>query len=234
MANRAFIFVRRSGAYGIGHVGWAFTEENDIFTAGSVENHGGGLRTLPSEMDFWMLRTRDPIAPMRDRHYDEFKVIDLEQADPIGAKRVIFWVKQQVYATFGRNCMDDVYDVLRVYGVQQLPVPAQHWEPNHWFDQVQGAHYRIDDAGVAPEDDKMKPVMSSTVEPGLVRLEGSPDAEETPAAPTWRTPETEEAYTFQATLATVRSMPVVSSQSNQSATQGLLSRLMHLFGFEDR
>ena len=80
--------------------------------------------------------------------------------------------------------MDDAYDVLRAYGAQQLPVPAHHWEPNHWFNQVQGVHYRIAEDGVAPEDDQMKPVVIGAIEPDLASLKDDSSAEETPVAPT--------------------------------------------------
>ena len=234
MLNRAIIFVRRGAAYGIGHVGWAFAEDNDVFSAGAVENHGGGLHTSPKEMGFWARRTRDPITPMRARHYDEFKVIDLAQADPMGAKRVVAWVHQHAYEAFGRNCKDDAYDVLRAYGIQNLPVPAHHWEPNHWFNQVQGTHYQIDGDGVAPEDDKMKPAMSDAVEPDLDSLNDSPYLEEKPSAPTWRTSETEAFRAFQLAIEAALPMAVTANLRNQPPIQGLLGRLLRLLGLENR
>jgi len=233
MANRALIFVRRSGAYGIGHVGWGFVDDNGAFNVGAVENHSGGLHTSPSEMGFWTLRTRDPIAPMRDRHYDEFKLIDLVQADPLGAKQVVAWVKQQAYAALGRNCMDDAYDVLRAYGAQQLPVPAHHWEPNHWFNQVQGVHYHIVGDGVAPEDDTLKPAEIGAVEPDLASLNDASFAEETPVAPRWRTPESAEFHSFQAEMKAALPMRQADSRPQQSARSGLIIRLLRLLRFEN-
>ncbi|MEZ4861629.1 MAG: hypothetical protein R3C14_09990 [Caldilineaceae bacterium] len=147
MLYQALVFVRRNAAYGIGHVGWAFTLSEGIFNAGAVENHHGGLITPSSRMGFWMLHTYDPTAPMRKRRYTEFKVIQLEEADPATAEGVARWVGAQAYEFIGRNCMDDTYDVLRTYGVKNLPPPATHWEPNYWFDAIAGDHFSIKDKG---------------------------------------------------------------------------------------
>src|SRR5262245_36349739 len=85
MGSLAAIFVRRTGADGTGHVGWAFACHGGIFCAGSVENPRHTLRTRPEHMGFWTVRTHDPIAPMRERAYNEFKVIDLDRGNSIYA-----------------------------------------------------------------------------------------------------------------------------------------------------
>lgn len=144
MSPVAIAFVRRTGADGIGHVGWAFTDDDDIFSVGSVENPHHTLRTRPQQMGFWVLRTRDPVAPMQARGYTELKVINLRLGDPVYAWQVVTWHRRKPYDIIGRNCMDVTYDVLRAFGVADLPVPAHHWEPNHWFDHLHGRHYSID------------------------------------------------------------------------------------------
>ena len=67
----AVVFVRRTGARGLGHVGWAFECGDGTFDAGSVENPRHSLRTSPHDMGFWTIRTHDPIKPMRKRRYTE-------------------------------------------------------------------------------------------------------------------------------------------------------------------
>lgn len=210
MVKRAIIFLRRHAAHGIGHVGWAFLEEKDTFNAGAIENPLGTLRTLPANMGFWTKRTRNPIKPMRTRRYDEFKVIELAQADPAYARRVVAWVRQQPYEIVHQNCMDATYDVLRAYGLTNLPVPAHHWEPNHWFDSIQGEHYRIDGKGVAVEDDHVHPIIIGAVEPDEESFEISSSSEppaEEPTVPTWRIPHTPEGIAFQAAMLTAPPMP---------------------------
>lgn len=149
----AMIFVRRAAAYGIGHVGWSFALQGfalqeGIFNAGAVENHGGGLITQPTDMGFWMVHTPDPIGEMRARHYDEYKVIEVDSAHPPHAEGVAHWISRQAYEALGRNCMDDTYDILRTYGVIDLPLPATHWEPNYWFDAIKGRHFYIKGSGL--------------------------------------------------------------------------------------
>src|SRR5437773_10781009 len=92
MQAKAVVFLRRSGADGIGHVGWAFDNGDGTFTAGSIENPHHSLHTNRRKMGFWAVRARDPIVPMRDRRYHEFKVIDLAQGDQNAAIRVVKWV----------------------------------------------------------------------------------------------------------------------------------------------
>ncbi len=70
MSDHAIVFVRRKAAYGLGHVGWAFTLNERLFNTGAVENHSGALFALSGRMGFWMTRTPDPIKAMRKRHYD--------------------------------------------------------------------------------------------------------------------------------------------------------------------
>lgn len=130
--------------------------------------------------------------------------------------------------------MDDAYDVLRAYGAQQLPVPAHHWEPNHWFNQVQGVHYRIAEDGVAPEDDQMKPVVIGAIEPDLASLKDDSSAEETPVAPAWRLPESAESHSFQAEMEAALPMLRADNRPQQSASPGLILRLLRLLRFENR
>lgn len=207
MIYSAIIFVRRSGAYGIGHVGWAFAVGNHNFSVGSVENHSGGLVTPAEKMGFWTLETHDPIKPMRQRHYDEFKVLDIRAADPDYAKQIVTWVHKQAYEAIGRNCMDDTYDVLRAYGFDHLPVPSHIWEPNHWFNHVIGEHYQIEPTGDEQEGDKDQPEQA-TMLADLADFAAGMWTKLTPTPPRWRMPGTREATHFKAAIKLVPWLPV--------------------------
>lgn len=50
--RRVLVFVRRTGANGLGHIGWAFEWMNGWFNAGSVENSKGKPFADPAAMDF--------------------------------------------------------------------------------------------------------------------------------------------------------------------------------------
>ena len=146
---KAAVFVRRNGAEGAGHVGWAFEYQDHSFNAGSVENMSGSPVSPPGKTDFWSQRVSDPVLPMIPRGYNEFKTIEVGAASTDRADATVAWVGKEPYLGLGRNCMDDTYDVLRSYGVPHLPVPALHWAPNFWYDSIVGDSQPIGASGVS-------------------------------------------------------------------------------------
>jgi hypothetical protein len=227
MQAKAVVFLRRSGADGIGHVGWAFDNGDGTFTAGSIENPHHSLYTNPRDMGFWVARAHDPIVPMRDRRYHEFKVIDLAQGELKTALRVVKWVSRQPYEVVGHNCMNATYDVLRAYGVERLPVPAHHWEPNHWFDRVQGQHYQIDSDGVQIESDARGTVTLGAAQADIEGIfsDGSDQIE--PLQPAWRTANTPAAREFEEARAAAGRIPG-SERDHLPARKRLLNKLRRL------
>lgn len=59
----AAVFVRASGAFGLGHVGWCFGLDATLFDDGSVENPLGTPYTPPDADGFWNVATTLPIGP---------------------------------------------------------------------------------------------------------------------------------------------------------------------------
>lgn len=139
---KAAIFIRRNGAGGLGHVGWAFEYTDGLHNAGAVENPPGTPVASPTDMGFWTVKTNNPVQPMQQRDYDGYKIIDLERGNAPKAWSTVLWVKKQWYTLLFGNCMDDVYNVLTAYGVQ-LPLPAQYVTPNAWFDALPWSYYGI-------------------------------------------------------------------------------------------
>lgn len=123
---------------GFGHVGWAF-DMGDGVDAGSVENHSGHLFTPAGDMGFWNGRFSDPVAEMRKRGYNDLKWVEVENADPVLAYRTVLWIEREAYKVLHRNCEDDVYDVLRAFGLENLPAPTLIWFPKSWFKRFRGA-----------------------------------------------------------------------------------------------
>jgi len=173
---RAAVFIRYHSGDELGHVGWAFDyDPPSRVNSGSVENHSGHFFSPSQGDDFWTQFSSDPAALMRARKYDDAKWFEVENADPISAYRVVLWVKTQAYRAAHRNCEDDVYDVLRTFGVPDLPVPMFHWFPRRFFALARGTKIAVADiqwqsatvaAHPAPPDPSML----------------------TPLRPTWRTP----------------------------------------------
>jgi hypothetical protein len=150
MSLRAISFVRRKAAFRAGHVGWAFEYRSGLFNCGSVENDQGHPIAPVAQMDFWTCNTLDPLAHMRERHYDAFQVVDVASPRPQDAWQAVVWLSRQPYFVLGRNCLDDVYDVMRAYGVPDLPVPAHEILPDRWFELLPGDPQNLDDVESLP------------------------------------------------------------------------------------
>jgi len=140
---RAAVFVRYAGAFGLGHVGWAFDCDAQLADCGAIEDPGSDPIVQPVDMGFWTDTSIDPVPFAIDRKYDEVKYVDLETAAPAAAYGTVLWVAAQRYIVVTRDCLDDVYDVLTSYGVPNLPPPAHTWAPNQWFAQFDGTQLPI-------------------------------------------------------------------------------------------
>jgi hypothetical protein len=193
---RACAFVRRSGAYGLGHVGWSFQYTDGSYCDGSVENPAGTAISAPGQTGFWTERVVDPDLPMKLHDYDLFKVFEIESGTADHADQTVAWIATQPYLVIFRNCMDDTYDVLRSYGIPELPLPMLEITPNNWFDQLSPAAQPVttqalQNAGLLP---------SSRIENMRMAVKQHPEA------PAWRTPGTLEwqelhEHLFRSTLA---------------------------------
>lgn len=137
---RSAAFVRYGGADGMGHVGWAFDLSQSEVNAGAVENPLGTPTCDPATMGYWDDSSSTPMASMQQRAYNDLKFVALpkSEAEAEAAYRTAKWVGLQPYCAFGRNCLDDTYDVLRSYGVPNLPLPSRDLMPDKWFIDLDG------------------------------------------------------------------------------------------------
>jgi hypothetical protein len=168
-ARRAVAFVRRAGAAGMGHAGWAFEWQSGYFNAGSVENRSSAAFTPPEHMDFWTAQTRDPVATMLKQSggYDEYKVFVVAQPQPREAWQVVVWVSRQPYSVARRNCADATYDVLRAFGAVDLPDTAAKPLPNEWYDALPGSSYRISEHPAIPLRPELATRLQQRAEEGI-------------------------------------------------------------------
>jgi uncharacterized membrane protein HdeD (DUF308 family) len=150
--RRAVVFVRRRGANGLGHIGWAFEWKNGWFNTGSVENRTNKPYAKPEEMGFWTAHTLDPIATMRGQNsqYDEYKLLYIAQPRPKDAWKTAIWESREPYVALRHNCNDVAYDILQAYGANELVDPAEQHVPNDWFDALPGESYAIAEHPVIP------------------------------------------------------------------------------------
>ncbi len=142
---RAAVFIRYHSGDGFGHIGWAFESSPARVDAGSVENHHGHLFTPASKMGFWNGEFGDPVGQMRKRGYDDLKWIEVENPNPRLAYATVLWIRHKAYKVLHRNCEDDAYDVLRAYGVENLPSPSLLWLPKSWFKRFDAALAHLSD-----------------------------------------------------------------------------------------
>ncbi len=142
---RAMAFVRRSGAMGMGHAGWAFEWPNGWFNCGSVENRSRSSYRPAGKADFWTANTQDPVATMVELGpgYDEYKVFRVPNPHPKDAWATVAWISRQPYFIQRRNCADAAYDVLRAFGVDTIFDTSQKSMPNEWYAALPGPSYPI-------------------------------------------------------------------------------------------
>ena len=114
---------------------------------------------------------------MQRRNYDDLKYTELDSGDAVAAYRTVKWLATKPYQLIQRNCMDDAYDVLRAYGVPNLPVPSHEILPNEWFLQFQAACNSVA-SFVWTKEKKLAPVQRAVVNVVLKALPAK--------VPTWR------------------------------------------------
>lgn len=190
----AATFVRFGGANDLGHVGWGFDVSQTETNIGAVENERGTPTCDPKDMGYWDLTVADPMPAMRERGYNSLKFVEVPYPDPIEACGTAKWIAGEAYTVIGRNCLDDVYDVLRSYGVANLPPPSIDILPNDWFLSVPGEEAAVGSyawprgtgSGLATA---LKKVAKSIVPPQI---------------PTWRTPGHPDWHELQQSLAKER------------------------------
>lgn len=140
---RAAAFVRFPAADGLGHLGWAFDYSDARANAGAVEDPQGAMTVGPTAMGYWDEFLTNPVSAMTAMGYSALKYVDLQKANPVAAYRVAKWIGTQPYNLIGRNCLDDTYDVLRAYGVPELPLPSHELSPDLWFTHFSAAYAEV-------------------------------------------------------------------------------------------
>lgn len=148
--GRAYLFVHRAGAHNLGHVGWAFQQEDGSLLCGSTENTGPH-RVVPPGGDttFWTracVSEAEMLGEMRREHqprpgepnaYDAYKCTPVARPDAQGAREAAARLREAGYNLLDNNCLHHALAILRVYGVPDGPgglaSPRTHPGPNACF-----------------------------------------------------------------------------------------------------
>jgi hypothetical protein len=140
--GHARVYVRRTGAHGAGHVGWAFTVASGSWEAGAVER--GGIITPPLADGFWSEELIDPSPRMLALNYHAYKELDVPFPNVAAAREQEARVDRRMFSIARHNCMNDTFDVLTAYGAV-LPDPdnISDWRPNDWYRAVVGEETRL-------------------------------------------------------------------------------------------
>lgn len=149
MKAEAVVFCRRSGANGLGHIGWGFNLPNGMWVVGSMENPSGQPFEPTGWTGFWYkevanahVAMRGPAAfgaPPGTPPYDEAKELDVPVAN-VGAANAMIqsWAMRGFNVSSG-NCMGCAFDILHAFGAA-MPDPSS-WNnliPINWFNTIQG------------------------------------------------------------------------------------------------
>jgi RHS repeat-associated protein len=146
--GQAIVFVDKEGARipligsmvePAGHVAWAYEHSPGCFVYGSTDNPNGGARSPSQQKGIWKkfsCNLDEVWSEMKDKGYDDYKVVNVVNPQAGKANNAYQKTTTLDYNVFGRNCMDDTYDVLRAYGAN-LPDPSKNWRPNDFYDRTQ-------------------------------------------------------------------------------------------------
>lgn len=144
-AGHACVVIRRSGARGAGHIGWAVEISHNRYLFGAVEGkspsgHLGWTRT-----GSWgqMLQAFQRASAGR---YDAIKCVDVARPNTGGASGVAGTMptRSRNYHLFTNNCLRATYDVLRAYATPNLPTPSL-WRiaPNFYYGSFGGREFPL-------------------------------------------------------------------------------------------
>ena len=151
MKGEAYLFRRRSGAMGMGHVGWGYLTDpsKSLYCFGATENLSGKMFVAPGQNNDAWVQTgsiQTMLNTMRQGvggalGYDDYK---RNWVEPIHAKRAWGIASTRAPAGYGlmalpgqgNNCADHAYQIIEAYGVTGMPMLQFLPGPNAWFDAM--------------------------------------------------------------------------------------------------
>lgn len=138
------VFLRKGP---VGHIGWAFECGDGTWNVGAVENPGHGFHTSASRMGWWSETVPDPVSTMRERNYDDYKLVEVHNPHVSSAQQKAQAVRRHSFNMVNHNCEDDAYEVLTAFGAC-LPYPGhpQNWTPMAWFHHIRGKSAPLEEA----------------------------------------------------------------------------------------
>jgi hypothetical protein len=135
----AIVAIRTDSAFGLGHIGVGYQNSNGNFLCGAIEGRNNLPYIAPGDDNGgWIKAYQDldgVMGAFRSRGYDSIKVISVDYPDPENAGDVIQGFVNRGYDVTDNNCLTAVDEVLRAYGVSDLPNPRT---PNSYYGKISG------------------------------------------------------------------------------------------------
>ncbi len=135
--GKACFILAPKALYGAGHVGWAFyTYSEGSWTFGATENPGG-LPIVPANHDNGSWRSTgtwyDLVHTFQtkrsaDSPYESYRCTNVSFANPNAARGAAYTAETSGYNLDTNNCLRKSVDILRAFGVTDLP-DSTYWKP---------------------------------------------------------------------------------------------------------
>lgn len=142
-SGTAIIAIRPNDVFGLEHIGVGYQNSNGNYFCGAVEGKNN-LNIAPGDDNGAWIKAYQDIegvkGAFRSRGYSSIKVISVDITNPENAGSVIQNFATRGYNLANNNCLTATDEVLRAYGVRDLPNPTT---PNEYYNQISGAEYDL-------------------------------------------------------------------------------------------
>jgi len=133
-SGRVCMFKAPSGAFGAGHVGWAFRVDSDAWYFGATEDTGGKPNVPPGgDTGSWSAfgsfdRVTAEFRNHGANYYRQYRCRDWAGSDARRARSAIDVQAHNGYNLLANNCLDKSIAIFRAFGINDLP-DGHAWRP---------------------------------------------------------------------------------------------------------
>ena len=143
-SGTAIIAIRPNAVFGLGHIGVGYQNSNGNYLCGAVEGKDNQPNVTPGDDNGAWIKAYQDIegvkGAFRSRGYSSIKVINVDSPNQENAGSVIQNFVNRGYNLVNNNCLTATDEVLRAYGVGNLPNPTT---PNSYYNQISGTEYGL-------------------------------------------------------------------------------------------
>ena len=158
VTSEAYVFIRKSGAAGLGHVGLGFLVAPSLYIYGGLENPFNGKVNPGDNNGFWirngtynnmlcdMENPPVPNVPPYDTNYKKYTSQETPHICDAVAQAESIYGQGYNLIQFGNaagNCLDAVYLILTSYGVDGMQNPSNVPAPNNWYAKLDASTWAL-------------------------------------------------------------------------------------------